>query len=487
MQSEKLKNIFNELNRENTRYCHWKSNIRLNMSITGESDLDILVDIKHKKKFIKILLKHKVIKFYAPHIKQYPDIENYIFMGGGLVHHFHIYYFTITGKHLLKDYKLPFTSLLLDDIKYYSKDFMIKIPNEESELIVFIIRIFIKSRFRHLLIKGISSEDKKELNFLIKHSDLKKVNNTLEKKDLDVLVDFIKDYRSKKIKNKDLIRIKLQILSIFKKNRRYNWFNSFFIFHFKRLLCIPFIIDRSRGKLKIKEKHIIFGFVGAHGSGKTTITKKIIKNWSDYVSIKRFYFGLPQNTFIEKITLLPFIFVNLIDKTLKKLNLYNNKITKMIDWWYNITISLRWLGIAISVNSLFKKMKRFSKKGYIIISDRFPLDQLNKLLNKPNEGPRIKGFIRGKPNSTILKLLKNEKIRYKKISKDNDVLKILFQVSLAESIRRGRPLSDTIKIRNEACNQIKKENKLIIINANNTINIVYKEVTDKMWDWINTV
>ncbi|GMA44423.1 hypothetical protein GCM10025853_18800 [Tetragenococcus halophilus subsp. halophilus DSM 20339] len=44
-----LKDLFNELNAQNIRYIHWKSNEHLQAAINGDTDLDIMVHVEDKK------------------------------------------------------------------------------------------------------------------------------------------------------------------------------------------------------------------------------------------------------------------------------------------------------------------------------------------------------------------------------------------------------------------------------------------------------
>ena len=49
--------FFEDLARTNIRYCHWKSNCRLDKALEGKTDLDLLIHKDDKKKFEESILK----------------------------------------------------------------------------------------------------------------------------------------------------------------------------------------------------------------------------------------------------------------------------------------------------------------------------------------------------------------------------------------------------------------------------------------------
>src|SRR3989304_19583 len=70
--------LFRALNQRGVRYCHWKSNRRLELGLCGRTDLDLLVDSEHATEFRGLLAEHQVKLVLAPPGKHYPSIENYL-------------------------------------------------------------------------------------------------------------------------------------------------------------------------------------------------------------------------------------------------------------------------------------------------------------------------------------------------------------------------------------------------------------------------
>ena len=70
--------LFDSLNAQGIRYCHWKSNCNLDRSISGLTDLDLLVDPLHGERFRLVLHQHNVKPIISPPDKRYPAVEDYL-------------------------------------------------------------------------------------------------------------------------------------------------------------------------------------------------------------------------------------------------------------------------------------------------------------------------------------------------------------------------------------------------------------------------
>jgi hypothetical protein len=72
---EAVMTLVSELNRKKIRYCHWKSNSRLDWGLAGRTDLDLLIDPKHEKLFRDILMSLDIKRIIAPPDNQYPGLQ----------------------------------------------------------------------------------------------------------------------------------------------------------------------------------------------------------------------------------------------------------------------------------------------------------------------------------------------------------------------------------------------------------------------------
>ncbi len=63
---------------ENLSWCHWKSNIRIQDSLNGKTDLDLLVAQEHFDIFKDKLKNCNFVEFNSPHWSNYSGVSNWI-------------------------------------------------------------------------------------------------------------------------------------------------------------------------------------------------------------------------------------------------------------------------------------------------------------------------------------------------------------------------------------------------------------------------
>src|SRR3977135_3045900 len=53
-----IRNLFKSLEQKSVRYCHWKSNIRLEETLAAAEDIDLLVDPRDASRLHTVLLEN---------------------------------------------------------------------------------------------------------------------------------------------------------------------------------------------------------------------------------------------------------------------------------------------------------------------------------------------------------------------------------------------------------------------------------------------
>lgn len=483
--------FFKNLNKNNVNYCHWKSNYFLDKSFRGDSDLDIYIDRLDVEKFISIALNSGFKHVIPEKHKMYIGIDNFIGFDekGGKTIHLHLYFKLITGKHLLKDFYLPFENFYLENTTIHSK-FHIKIPSVENELIVLICRILIKLRFvKNIFNINIFKKDLiDEINYLLKNTDVNLLNKSLLNiSNLNIneeILNFIKFY-----KNKKLSRLKLLILSFILKKKliiytRYNVFQKFYIYIFRKFLTLLSKNDRNKRRMILNKSGLIFAFVGVPGSGKSS-TSNLIKIWlNQFMGVKKYYFGIPQKRLYERITLFIFIPANLFFKIIKKLN-KKNLIYKLYSYIYDLSLCLRWYGVAKSVYKTYKLAKRDAFNGQVVILDRYSVNEINNVMkSEPVEAPRIESMAINNKWVIVKLFIRKEKNIYDILALDSKIILLWLDVDTEISVKRGRnelgvsfQNSYFKKIETNGINRIR-------IDANLSHDVVLNNVKKIIWEKI---
>jgi thymidylate kinase len=133
-------------------YCHWKSNEHLPAALSGETDLDLLVDRGAGPLLDRVLAEAGFRRFAVQPGHGYTGIEDYLALDpptGKLVH-LHLHHQLTVGESYLKGYHLPWeeqvlsTRVLDDELEIYTAA-----PHVESVLLM--VRLALKLRGRDLI------------------------------------------------------------------------------------------------------------------------------------------------------------------------------------------------------------------------------------------------------------------------------------------------------------------------------------------------
>ena len=130
------------LEAERVSYCHWKSNAMLDRSRTGANDLDLLIRRSDIDAFSRIL--HELgFKQATNPSRSLPAIQDYYGHepSSDRLVHVHAHYQLIVGDDLTKNYRIPLEAAFLDGT---IRDGEFRIPIPELELILLVIRMTLK-------------------------------------------------------------------------------------------------------------------------------------------------------------------------------------------------------------------------------------------------------------------------------------------------------------------------------------------------------
>src|SRR5438445_7528498 len=150
-----LTQLFERLHAEDVVYCHWKGNVRLEAALSGEKDVDLLVDRKAVIALAGILSDLGFKRFAAIPQCAYPGIEDYLALDrrtGKLVH-LHVHYQLTLTKKNAAGYRLPWEDLVLSTRKLDTEE-EIHVADPNVELVLFIVRAALRLRALPALLLG---------------------------------------------------------------------------------------------------------------------------------------------------------------------------------------------------------------------------------------------------------------------------------------------------------------------------------------------
>ena len=305
------KSLIDTLNKNNVKYCHWKSNLLLDEALNGYDDLDLLVSKKDILKFERLIFSlgfkegnNKNISFSS--VKHFYGLDE-----SGEILHLHVYYQIKTGPSWTKSFRFDFEEYILDNLEIHHSG--MPIPQKHIELVVFIFRIMLKySKINEfILINKESKRTNKEIDYLLENLD----ENRLEKFLNEYFPNFRKDEIFKYI---TIIKSDSKLLQFLNGNKVRNKLKryKYLTFFEENLNNIYQFTYRVLNKLFFKQKKKLNSgtfivVAGLDATGKTTITNELKKLLGKNFTINLIHFGKPPSTLITY----PF---NLMIKFLRK-------------------------------------------------------------------------------------------------------------------------------------------------------------------------
>lgn len=138
------------------RYCHWKSNEHLRATMTGITDIDILVDRSAGQDLARVLADTTFKQFDGIPRRSYPAIESYLGLDAesGRLLHLHVHYRLTLGERHLKGYRVPWEELLLTT-RIWDEANRIYVAEPHLELTLLAIRAALKLRLRDALLAAL--------------------------------------------------------------------------------------------------------------------------------------------------------------------------------------------------------------------------------------------------------------------------------------------------------------------------------------------
>jgi len=474
------KQLIETLEKNNIKYCHWKSNLLLNEALGGYDDLDLLVARKDIALFESLLLlmgfkegSNKNISFSS--IKHFYGFDK----ESGNILHLHVYYQIKTGPSWTKSMRFDFEEYFLDNLMLHESG--MPIPQKHIELVLFIFRIMLKySKVNEfILIQKESERTLKEIEYLLNDMDEKKLEDFLDIFFKNISKKDIFDYISI-IQNGNQFNKYIEGKKLKKRLSKYNY-TSFLQENINNISQFTY---RVVNKLFLKQKkkfHTSGMFIvvaGLDATGKTTITTELKKWLGKNMTLSMVHFGKPPSTFLT----LPF---NILIKLIRK-NSENSNIKSSIQSGHDKPKSflyiIRQVILAYDRYFLVKKYWAKASNGEIVLCDRYKSENYGVMDSK-----RLKPELY---NGLKYKLAILENHLYDKMPQPDMLFYLTVPVEVAvvrnhERIKEGKESEEFIRIRHEQNQELDYKAKYhYLVDTNKEYSDVISDIKSKIWNLI---
>ena len=431
---ERVIQFFAALNEAGVRYCHWKSNVRLDDAVNGRTDLDLLVDPEHRQLFEQFLTEYDIKPLTAAPGKAYPSIENHLGFdpASGNLFHLHVHYQLVLGEQFVKNYHLPLEKVFLDSAFVYQG---VKIPTPELELIVFSLRALLKYRDRDAVkdtfsirTPGLPRAVREEAAWLLEQTSLERVVQTLaELPDIvpaDLVTDFLQTVTSNPRDGRKLYQLRAQVrelLSVHQRHGRLQASTTYFRESWRRRKSA---VNR---KMTLTHTGPKVALIGADGSGKSTMTE-LLYTWLTWkLDVQLFYMGSKKPSRLSDWSYIVFRMARRSHTMLSRVVGGKNVLARGLVRLRQMFFYTHHLSLAYDRYQRYRDSQGEAAVGSFVMYDRYPLEA-------PLDGPKV-ALLAGNDTSRMARAFaRAEQTIYKQIGPPDHF--IVLDVSPEVSLQR---------------------------------------------------
>ena len=495
-----LAQLFRDLNRQGMRYCAWKSNVRLEESLRGETDLDILVDRSHAANFAEALATHDIKRVEAAAGRHYPAIENYLGFdtSSGKIFHLHVHYQLILGERFVKNYRFPLEKWFLDWVQMHHG---VKTPVPEVELAVLALRAMLKYRLRDAIkdvlgirTPGIPPAVVGEICFLRERCHWKRVSEALEEV-ADIVpaatvLSFLETIEIAARSGLRLWRLRVRLRREVNSYRRHQPFGATVRYFGGSLRQTKWMLKVRPGRrMTLPRGGVVLALFGADGAGKTTLAQTLVR-WLEWrLDVRTFYMGSKQPSVSSRLFYLAFRSLRRGSRALARFLPEKNVVVTLAERLRDeALLCLHHLAIAYDRYRRYRSGREEALRGSVVIYDRFPLmcetGSRDWLLL---DGPQVPSSCR-KTAGLVHVMERLERFLYKKILPPD----YLFSVEVSPTVAfQRKPDHDpaTITAKAEAAKRVATvvgrapaSSSVIRINADRPLEHVVGDLKRAVWE-----
>lgn len=397
-----LVRIAADLDRRSIRYCHWKSNVRLDDALRGRTDLDLLVDREQSANFRALLSEHDVKPLIPAATGIFPGIEHHLGLDRetGRLFHLHVHYQLVLGEEFIKSYRLPLEDRFLRGTQVMSK---MRVPDPALELIVFVIRTTLKYRDRDVIkdllrirSPGISEDVRGELRFLLARTSMGHVRAMLDEVAAvlppALILDLLAALTSERRRGLTFYRLRRRVrraLEPYRSSGQIPVSVRYLVRAWRRgKLGVPGPPISS--KMRMATGGLSVSLIGADGSGKSTVAHELA-DWLQWkLRVERCYLGSKQPSGIVRLVHLGYRACRRLQRGLSARLGRGHAATRATASLRDLFHDLEQTTVAAERYRRYRRASKRAQGGAIVLFDRFPLIALGAPAEPLlMDGPRI--------------------------------------------------------------------------------------------------
>lgn len=494
-----LTDLFDRLHAEGIRYCHWKSNEHLRASMTGMTDIDVLVERGASQALERILAGTSFKRFTTVAWCSYQAIESYLGFDEdtGKLLHLHVHYQLTIGERYLKGYRLPWEDVLLST-RQWDETNRLYVADPHLELVVFMVRVALKLRLRDVVLDWLGRPyvrrgPLREFRWLaarIARERLREIAGPLVGAAAAERLLAMIDAGTPTVPRILAFRRAIQPPLITYRTygavaaQRQRWAREWGWRLAKFLRRHGFLVPTRR---VLPQGGLLVAVVGADGSGKSTVTQAITRWLSAETDAVRVYFGNGKGSisFPRRLLELVAALVRRVTQARGRSNAGRSVVPVRShrgagkSWLRNWGDLLWIVTLTRERHQRFRRARRARNLGMVVICDRFPQAQLPGL----NDGPWLGHWLRD--SSFIRRTVARRELAAIRLAEHHApdlVVKLHVPLHTAQARRANTPTEQLAqKSREIRALQYPGARRTVDIDASQPLERVLLEVKRALW------
>lgn len=369
-------------------YCHWKSTVRLEKAVRGETDIDVLVSAEDADAAERIADEEGFHRCDTVPLRSYPGITDYVCLDeSGTWAHVHLHYQLVLGDRWAKAYWLPVEEAVLERAPF-REEIDSPVVSAQDELYLFCARMALK--FRRPFSRSIVREEYEHILSRLDPDEWENPSYPTNVPALDGLVDHARS--SALVSSADLNKHARRARRSLRRIRRLGPVSHRlqsatravyrYWIEFRRRISDNFEIGRRR----IPEGGSIVALVGIDGSGKSTLVRRMEELFGEQMNVTRVFLGNGRSgaSWYRKAAFSVFGTRASLRRHRALREGEERESGDEVPWYYALWILL----CVVDKRADLRRAMAARANGSLVLSDRWPQDQVPGT----HDGPRLNGM-----------------------------------------------------------------------------------------------
>jgi hypothetical protein len=285
------------------RHCAWKSNDHLLAALAGETDLDLLVDRHDAEAFATVVARHGLKGAVAPPGATHPAVQHHLGLdrASGRLFHLHVHFQLVLGARYVKNHRLPVERELLDRTRTL---YGVPVPAAELELALLVVRALLKYRARDVVkdvlqirAPGIPADTQAEIAWLRGGHDIEAIRSQLDAigtvVPIDIVCSFLEVVARDRRSGLDLLRLRTRLRWALRDHQRRGRVRAGALYAraLSRRRWRLLLGRRDEPHMTLPRGGTTVAFIGADGSGKSTVAGEVARWFGWKLEARVHYLG----------------------------------------------------------------------------------------------------------------------------------------------------------------------------------------------------